>query len=215
MKDNVRVFVAACARELDLRGPVVEIGAFQVAGQEGYADLRPYFPGREYVGCDMRPGPGVDRVEDAARLSFPDAGAGAVISCDTFVHLEDPFAAAREIHRILRPGGVAVVSSVMDFFIHAHPSDYWRFTPEGLDVLFRRFPLRLIAAAGYELHPHSVFAVAVKGDGDARRRELERLKERLARELPRVPTEKLWWPEFPGKRVPHGGDFSAEVRLGA
>jgi hypothetical protein len=32
----------------------VEIGALQVAGQEAISDLRPLFPGKIYIGCDMR-----------------------------------------------------------------------------------------------------------------------------------------------------------------
>ena len=64
MRENVKSFVALCADALDLREPIYEFGSYQVAGQEGLADLRPLFRGRRYVGCDMRPGPGVDEVMD-------------------------------------------------------------------------------------------------------------------------------------------------------
>ena len=52
-----------------------EFGSFQVEGQEGYANLRGMFPGKVYVGCDMRPGPGVDRVEDVSAINEPDGSA--------------------------------------------------------------------------------------------------------------------------------------------
>ena len=40
-------------------GPIVEIGSFQVAGQEAITDLRAYFSGVEYIGTDMLVGPDV------------------------------------------------------------------------------------------------------------------------------------------------------------
>ena len=48
---------------LDLKAPVVEIGSYQVVGQEGFSDLRPIFGGKQYIGCDMRPGIGVDWID--------------------------------------------------------------------------------------------------------------------------------------------------------
>ena len=60
---------------------------FQVQGQEGYANLRGMFPGKVYVGCDMRPGPGVDRVEDVSAINLPDASAGTVLCIETFEHV--------------------------------------------------------------------------------------------------------------------------------
>ena len=60
--------------------PIVEIGAFQVSGQEAIADLRPIFPGKRYIGCDMQPGPGVDRIEDIHALSFASGEVGTFTS---------------------------------------------------------------------------------------------------------------------------------------
>ena len=60
---------------------------FQVQGQEGYANLRRIFPGKVYVGCDMRPGPSVDRVEDVSAINLPDGSAGTVLCIETFEHV--------------------------------------------------------------------------------------------------------------------------------
>ena len=71
MRPHLREFLELCARTLACPEPIVEIGAFQVSGQEAIADLRPLFPGKNYIGCDMRPGVGVDRI------AFPiDGSAG-------------------------------------------------------------------------------------------------------------------------------------------
>jgi hypothetical protein len=70
MRPHLREFFELCAKTLACPEPIVEIGAFQVAGQEKISDLRPLFPGKTYVGCDMQTGPGVDRLEDIHKLSF-------------------------------------------------------------------------------------------------------------------------------------------------
>ena len=64
-----------------------EIGSFQVEGQEGYANLQGMFPDKVHVGCDMRPGPGVDWVEDVSAINLPDGSAGTVLCIETFEHV--------------------------------------------------------------------------------------------------------------------------------
>jgi SAM-dependent methyltransferase len=53
--------------------------------------------------------PGTFRVVDAERLDFPDNSFDLVYSHGVLHHTPDTAAAVREIHRILRPGGKAVV----------------------------------------------------------------------------------------------------------
>jgi len=60
MRDNVKKFVQTFSKAFDVPGPIYEFGSLQVEGQIGYADLRPFFSGKQYTGCDFRMGPGVD-----------------------------------------------------------------------------------------------------------------------------------------------------------
>ena len=53
--------------------------------------------------------PGEFRVSDAERLDFPDNSFDIVYSHGVLHHTPDTAAAVREIHRVLRPGGRAVV----------------------------------------------------------------------------------------------------------
>jgi hypothetical protein len=53
---------------LDCPSPILEIGSYQVAGQEELAELRSFFMHKEYLGVDMRPGPGVDCIADVEAL---------------------------------------------------------------------------------------------------------------------------------------------------
>ena len=68
----------AVTETFDLPEPILEIGSYQVAGQEEIANLRSLFPGKEYIGIDARPGPGVDVVADVEELPFSDASIGTV-----------------------------------------------------------------------------------------------------------------------------------------
>lgn len=165
MRANIRKLVARLDREFPLLEPICEFGAREVAGQEQRA-VRPLFAGREYFGCDLEAGPGVDRVLDLERLALPDASIGTAIALDTLEHVERFWLVAPELHRVLRPGGIAILSSVMYFPIHEYPADYWRFTPDGMRALARPFETILIGSAGLAEFPHSVAAVGIKKGGD-------------------------------------------------
>jgi 2-polyprenyl-3-methyl-5-hydroxy-6-metoxy-1,4-benzoquinol methylase len=82
-------------------------GAFlerlRAAGLEGHgADIvnRLAPPGASFTAADMN-----------APLPFPDGAFDAVVCIDGIEHLERPFDFARECRRIVRPGGVLIVST--------------------------------------------------------------------------------------------------------
>lgn len=192
MRRHIKEFVELTAGLLELPGPIYEFGAFQTPGQEGDSDLRPFFPGREYVGCDMREGPGVDRVLNLHALDLADATAGAVLSLDTLEHVEFPRKAMSEVHRVLADEGIAVISSVMNFPIHAYPNDYWRFTPEAFRSLLQDFDSSVVASAGAPAFPHTVVGIGAKG----RALPCDELDARLAQWSERSFRPRQW----PGSR---------------
>src|SRR5215471_4075808 len=77
-------------------GPVVELGAFFPLAEKRRANLRPYFLDQEYIGCDIRRGPGVDLIEDAQDLSFPDKSVGTLLMFELLEHLPHPQKAIAE-----------------------------------------------------------------------------------------------------------------------
>jgi SAM-dependent methyltransferase len=155
-------FLAELGQLIDLPEPIVEFGSLQVEADQAN-DLRPVFAGKAFIGTDLRPGPGVDRVEDLRSLSFAENEIGTALCIDTLEHCADPLTACRELHRVLRPGGVCAVSSVMLFPVHAYPHDYWRFTPEGLRLLLAPFEYLWVTGVGHPLLPTHVVAVGAKG----------------------------------------------------
>jgi Methyltransferase domain len=166
MRPHLREFFERCATTLACPELIVEIGAFQVAGQEKISDLRPLFPGKTYIGCDMQTGPGVDRLEDIHNLSFRSAEVGTFLLADTLEHVADPQRAMHEIYRCLRDDGVVIYSSVMNFPIQAYPNDYWRFTPEAFRALAGDFPRAMIFFCGPSEFPHTVCGIATKNNYD-------------------------------------------------
>ena len=81
---------------------------------------------------------------DAHSIPYPDNTFNTILALEVFEHLHDPVVAAREIIRVLQPGGLAILSTPFMFHIPADPSDFNRFTSSGLNQLFPGHLLRII-----------------------------------------------------------------------
>lgn len=107
-RDATRAFLAEVAREVTPSSRVLDIGA-GAGERNGYA-----FRGRclEMIGVDLDPrvqgNPLLDRglVADASRLPLPDASIDVAFSIYVLEHVEDPAGFAREVARVLAPGGI-------------------------------------------------------------------------------------------------------------
>jgi len=138
-------------------GPVLEIGARRY---NDVPPLRALFAGEEWLGVDQKAGEGVDVVVDLT-LPFDDVDAAlggkrfeTIFCLSVLEHCEQPFVLAQNITRLLAPSGVLYVSVPFAWKHHGFPSDYWRFTPEGVEKLFagiafdERFDHGATSAAG-------------------------------------------------------------------
>lgn len=163
MRDNIRAFVQIAADAFALRGPVYEFGSLQVEPDQGGNDLRSCFEGQEFVGCDLRQGPGVDRVEDLASLQIPPESAQTIVCVDTLEHVFEARKAVDEMIRVLAPGGIILLAAPMDFRVHNYPTDYWRMTPSCIDRLLAPLDATLLGSQGVESFPHTVFGIGAKG----------------------------------------------------
>lgn len=116
--------------------------------------LRPYeplFEGVDYRAYGYEPEMKGDRYDcdghqDIENLSFPDASLDAVICLDVLEHVLNPFKAAQEVVRVLRPGGYALVAVPFMAGYHGKTGssqgdddypDHWRMTHTGLAHAFR------------------------------------------------------------------------------
>lgn len=91
------------------------------------------------VTVDFVAGPDVDIVGDIHALPIPDSSYDCVFCTGTLEHVRDPVTAVRELYRILKPGGIVHVDVPFIQGYHADPTDYWRFTLEGLRLLCEPF----------------------------------------------------------------------------
>lgn len=78
---------------------------------------------------------------DLCALPFPDGRFDGVVLTEVLEHCADPFSAVREVHRVLKPGGLALVTSPFLWPWHGTQDykDYWRFTHEGWALLLKDF----------------------------------------------------------------------------
>jgi ubiquinone/menaquinone biosynthesis C-methylase UbiE len=108
-------------------------------------------------------GAGVDIILNLHSIALPSGSVGTILCLDTLEHVEYPHKALEEIHRVLLPDGMTIISSVMDFPIHDHPHDYWRFTPVAIKSILKPFAFSFVGYAGTETFPHTVIGIGFKG----------------------------------------------------
>jgi SAM-dependent methyltransferase len=78
-------------------------------------------------------------------LMLPDGGYDSALCLEVLEHIPNPFKAVAEIARILKPGGVVVVSVPHLHRLHDEPHDYYRFTAHGLRFLLEQAGLEVLA----------------------------------------------------------------------
>ena len=83
----------------------------------------------------------VGDIQDISMIA--DASYDSAICLEVLEHIPDPFQAAREIYRILKPGGTVIVSVPHLSRLHDEPHDYFRFTIHGLH--------HLLTSTGFEV----------------------------------------------------------------
>ena len=110
--------------------------------QKIMSEHRELLAGKEYLSLDIDPGTHPSVVGDAHAMPFPDGFFDAILHVYVFEHLQDPSKAAREIFRVLKPGGymLGIVPFIHPY--HARKGgyrDYWRFSKDGLAELFKDF----------------------------------------------------------------------------
>ena len=103
-------------------------------GSRPYDDLLP--TGARCTGLDVEGNPyGVADVVSNELLPFPDASFDLVMCVQSFHYMDDPAGAVAEIARVLRPGGSALVSSVLGFEYDRRQFEA-RYTEHQLRALF-------------------------------------------------------------------------------
>jgi SAM-dependent methyltransferase len=141
---NQALFVRQHASELD--GPYLEVGSKDYGSTQDLERLLAT-PG-EYLRVDLQQGPRVDVVLDLtgpfAQIDARLGGVrfGTIFCLSVLEHCHQPFAMAENLTRLLKPGGKVCISVPFAWRFHGYPSDYWRFTQEGVKRLFPKLSFR-------------------------------------------------------------------------
>lgn len=104
--------------------------------------MRPLIEKIEYKILDPVPDYNPDYIGDIHRLEFANNSLEAIICISVLEHVENPIQACTELHRVLKPGGYCFVYVPFLYYYHAEKGyyrDYWRFTKDTLEMLFKDF----------------------------------------------------------------------------
>ncbi len=110
------------------------------AGESQYGHL---FPHCRYMAVDLAVGDAtwnyskLDALGNLLALPFRDASFAAVLSIVTLEHVSDPLLALREMARVCAPGARLFLVVPMEWEVHQHPHDYFRFTRYAVEHLLR------------------------------------------------------------------------------
>jgi ubiquinone/menaquinone biosynthesis C-methylase UbiE len=120
-----------------ISGLVLDVGG----GNRQISDSR-------YINLDYAPYAEPDVIGDALQLPFRDGVIDLVYSTGVFEHLRDPIAAAREIYRVVKPGGRILIGIAFMQPIHSEGQHFFNCTPWGIEELFRQFEINDISWEG-------------------------------------------------------------------
>jgi len=135
---NQLLFIETHAQELF--GPYLEVGSKDYGSTQ---DLQSVLVNRDrHVRVDQEAGERVDVVLDLTRpfeevdRVLDGARFGTIFCLSVLEHCTEPFRMAENLTRLLAPGGKLFISAPFAWQFHGYPSDYWRFTHEGVKRLF-------------------------------------------------------------------------------
>lgn len=122
----IKSAVTRCLARLNGQDTGLNVGA-------GSTRLHP-----KVLNLDLAPGPNIDCCASVEAIPFPDARFSLVLSQETLEHVRDPFRAVNEVYRVLKAGGTFYCQVPFIIGYHPGPTDFWRFSREGIRELVER-----------------------------------------------------------------------------
>ncbi|MEK9131677.1 MAG: class I SAM-dependent methyltransferase [Patescibacteria group bacterium] len=123
----------------------------------GGSSYHRFFPNR--ITVDIDPGRKPSIVADVHDLPFADNEFSIVLCTEVLEHTKDPRLAVGEMMRVLKKGGILILTTRFVYPLHDTPHDYWRFTKYGLQELFKQWTILEIQS---ETQSFSALAVLIQ-----------------------------------------------------
>ncbi|MEM7819489.1 MAG: class I SAM-dependent methyltransferase [Candidatus Aenigmatarchaeota archaeon] len=99
-----------------------------------------YF-GNNFIYTDIEKTKITSVINDGHALPFKDKSFDTVMIVAVLEHVKEPQIVINEIHRVLKKDGIVYSATPFMQPYHPSPTDYWRFTKDGLRYLFREFEI--------------------------------------------------------------------------
>jgi SAM-dependent methyltransferase len=96
---------------------------------------------------EIAPGENIDYVGSVESIPCDSESFDLVITQEVLEHVPSPQKAMAEIYRVLKKGGRAYVQLPFVIGYHPCPSDYWRFTHEGIVELAKSADFEIVKTA--------------------------------------------------------------------
>lgn len=113
-------------------GIILDVGS-------GFSPYKNCIPYTKYIRLDINEMSKPDICCDLHEIKWESAYFDTVIATQVLEHLYEPQRAINEIYRILKPGGICILSTSFFYPYHPNPKDYYRFTQDSLNYLFKDF----------------------------------------------------------------------------
>jgi SAM-dependent methyltransferase len=136
-------FVMNVAKKLPKEASILDAGAGECA-------YKRYFSHCKYKAIDLAVGESgwnyakLDYVGPLHEMPIKDDSFDAVLCTQVFEHLEWPRESAKEIYRVIKPGGKLYLTAPMAHDEHQVPFDYFRYTSFGLQSICKHAGFREI-----------------------------------------------------------------------
>ncbi len=88
---------------------------------------------------------------DGKVIPFADQFFDGVLCTEVLEHVLEPSELIGEMHRVLKRGGLGIITVPWSARVHYKPFDYHRYTPSALETIFQPFDYQMISSRGTDV----------------------------------------------------------------